>query len=430
MITFLIKSTACLIVLYGFYHIFLRHQKILLFNRFYLIFSLVFSMIIPRIVIPIKSNLPLNITIDRFSLTTGQFIQGETISENSSSLFTYQNILFGLYILITAILLIRFALNIFKLIRKIIKSQRVVTSKTTLVLVEEKAYLYSFCKYIFVNRSDFENGKIQKELLLHEEAHCLQYHSIDIIIIELINIFLWFNPAIWLFRKSILLNHEYYADNQVLTNSDSIDYHQLLVSLVIQNNTNYLVSNFKYSQIKNRLIMMTKCSPSKYAILRKIAGISLFLYLGITFTFSQETIINSNISNYANEWWYPILQKHKVDITQFNFMSTFNTGSSDSIRSIAFEIGNRDSLNKSIITLKDPIFILRESDDAYNLITAKFASHDLEKSQIKWENGKIEAFSNKNEDSKPIKGFTFVELYIDTKTNKAIIKNISGQIII
>ena len=47
MITFLVKSTVCMILLYGFYHFFLRHHKILIFNRFYLVSSLVFSMIIP-----------------------------------------------------------------------------------------------------------------------------------------------------------------------------------------------------------------------------------------------------------------------------------------------------------------------------------------------------------------------------------------------
>ena len=118
MITFLIKSTACLIVLYGFYHIFLRHQKILLFNRFYLIFSLVFSMIIPLIVIPVKSNFPINTTFERFTLNTGQLIQGEAIIENSPSIFTFQNILIALFIIISSILLIRFALNIFRIFRK------------------------------------------------------------------------------------------------------------------------------------------------------------------------------------------------------------------------------------------------------------------------------------------------------------------------
>ena len=155
MITFFIKSTACLIVLYGFYHIFLRHQKILLFNRFYLIFSLFFSMIIPLIVIPVKSNFPINSTLERFTFETGQLIQGEAIIENSSSIFTFQNIITALFIIISSFLLIRFALNIFKISRKILISKKVDYSKTSIVLIEERTLPYSFFKYIFVNRVRF-----------------------------------------------------------------------------------------------------------------------------------------------------------------------------------------------------------------------------------------------------------------------------------
>ena len=275
MITFFIKSTVCLIVLYGFYHILLRHQKILLFNRFYLIFSLVFSMIVPLFVIPVKSNFPINNTLERFTLTTGQLIQGEAIIKNTAPIFTFTNVLIALFIIVSSILLIRFTLNIFRIFLQILKCKKTDFLKTTLVFLEERTLPYSFFRYIFVNQSDFENGKIEKELLMHEEAHCLQYHSIDIIIIELLKVFLWFNPAIWLFRKSILLNHEYYADNKVMIDRDPVDYQQLLLNILIRNSSNYLVSNFRYSFIKSRLNMMTKSSPLHNAILRKFFAISL-----------------------------------------------------------------------------------------------------------------------------------------------------------
>jgi beta-lactamase regulating signal transducer with metallopeptidase domain len=428
MIVYILKSTISMLVLYGFYHLLLRQHKILIFNRIYLISSLLFSLIIPLIVIPVKTGFSINTTISSITATTNQVIQSKGTMVTSAPHITYETVIVIFFLLISALLLLRFGLNIFNLIIKIRKGGKIEKKETTLVLVDENIIPYSFFRYIFINRKTFEDGKIERELLLHEEAHCLQYHSIDIIILEIINIFLWFNPAIWLFRKAIQLNHEYYADNRVLTNSDSEDYHQLLINLVIQNNTSYLVSNFKYSLIKNRLIMMTKNNPSGNAVFRKIVAISIFLIMTITLTFSQENKITTNVINYENEWWYPILQKHKVDIKQFNFINTFNTGSSDSIRSIAFEIGNCDSTHKSILTLKDPFFILRESEDAYSFITAKLAIHDLENSQIKWKVGKIEEFGYKTDDFEPSKNYSFDELNIDLKTNKVIIKNISAVI--
>jgi beta-lactamase regulating signal transducer with metallopeptidase domain len=400
MIIFFIKSTACLIVLYSFYHIFLRQQKILLFNRFYLIFSLVFSMIIPQIAIPVKSSFPINNILERFTLTTGKLIQGGAVIENSPSIFTFQNILANLFIIISSILLIRFALNIFRISRKILISKRVDHSKTSIVFVEERTLPYSFFRYIFVNQSDYENGKIEKELLVHEEAHCQQYHSIDIIIIELLNVFLWFNPAIWLFRKSILLNHEYYADSKVLNYRDPIDYQQLLLNIILRNNTNYLVSNFKYSFIKSRINMMTKSNPLHNSILRKFSAISLFLIMAITLTFSQEIKKIDTGMNFKNEWWTPILKKHNIIPSGFN-----NFGK-------VFEMGTTNSIDGRIVTLENAVFVITDSGK-YTIIKTPLAIHDLDKNIIKGDKEvTIDVYTYNLEDSKPLhaysaSGFTY-----------------------
>ena len=418
MMTFFIKSTVCLFVLYGFYHFFLRHQKILVFNRFYLIFSLFFSTIIPLIVVPVETNFPLNNTFDRLSITTGHFILGEVITDNTSALFTYQNILTALYILISSILLIRFALNIFRITRKILKSKRVNNLKTSLVFVEENTLPYSFFRYIIVNRSDFENGKIEKELLMHEEAHCLQYHSIDIIIIELLNVFLWFNPAIWLFRKSILLNHEYYADNKVLIDRNPIDYQQLLVNIILRNNSNYLVSNFKYSFIKNRINMITKSNPLHNAVLRKISAISLFMVMAITLTFSQEIKKAGNMMNFENEWWTPILKKHNIIPSGFNNFER------------VFEMGTTNSINNRVVTLKNAFFLLKPDSDGYFIIKSPLAYHDLDKNIIKGDEGIMERYDLKSEDTKAIKTYSFKDFAIsigDTKP-KFDLKDVKGRI--
>jgi len=291
MIIFFIKSTICLFVLYGFYHFFLSNQKFLLFNRYYLVFSLFFSIIASLIVIPVKSDYSLNTSIDKFATTTAYFIKGNALIENTYTLFTFQNILFSFYIVITSILLIRFALNIFRLLSKIKKNKKVEYQKKSLVLIKERSLPYSFFKYVFVNRSDYENGKIEKELLIHEEAHCLQYHSIDIIIIEFLNVFLWFNPAIWLFKKAILLNHEFLADNKVLSTFELDDYQNTLLNLVLRNNSASLASNFNYSLTKKRLIMMNKKTIKERMILIKICIIPLFWVLLVTLAFAQENLM-------------------------------------------------------------------------------------------------------------------------------------------
>jgi beta-lactamase regulating signal transducer with metallopeptidase domain len=365
---------------------------------------LVFSVIIPQISIPVKSNLPINNSIDRFTSITGQLIQGETKIENSAPVFNIQNILTAVFIIISLILLIRFVLNIFRISRKILKSKKADYSKTSLVFVQESILPYSFFRYIFVNQSDFENGKIEKELLIHEEAHCLQYHSFDIILIELLNVFFWFNPVIWLFRKSILLNHEYYADNKVLVYRDPNDYQQLLLNILLRNNSNYLVSNFKYSLIKSRINMMTKPNPLHNSILRKFSAISLFLIMAITLTFSQEIKKQEikkidNGMNLENEWWTPILKKHNIVPSGFNNFEN------------VFEMGTSNSINGRIVTLENAIFIINYSDK-YTIIKTPLAIHDLDKNIIHGDKEvTIDIYEYKSEDRIPLHassiGFTY-----------------------
>lgn len=397
MITYIIKSTISLVVLYVFFHFFLRQYKILIFNRIYLISSLLFSLAIPLIIIPVKSGFSINTGINTFTVTTSQIIQrgGNIVSPTSH--ITFESILVFFFLLISIALLLRFVFNIFNLIIKIRKGKKIENQFTTIVLIEENIIPYSFFRYIFVNRKSYEEGKIERELLLHEEAHCQQYHSIDVIILEIINVFLWFNPAIWLFRKAIQLNHEYYADNRVLSNSDSEDYHQLLINLVIQNNTSYLVSNFKYSLIKNRLIMMTKNGPINRAISRKIAGMSLFLFLGITITLSQSNNLTGNISNHFTKWYTPILQKHNIDLKKYDYINVFtipkeNINSPDTNIFVLLELGTFDLQNNSTVTLKNAILICNGPNTGYGIKTAESYSRDLDKNIIECKEGKNEYY--------------------------------------
>jgi beta-lactamase regulating signal transducer with metallopeptidase domain len=386
-------------------------------------------MIIPQIDIPIKSNLPINNTFERFTFPTSQLIQGEAIVENSPPVLTFQFILTALYIIISSIVLIRFILNIFRIHSKIAKSKKIDYSKITLVFVEERILPYSFFKYIFVNQANYENGKIEKELLIHEEAHCLQYHSIDIILIELLNIFLWFNPAIWLFRKSILLNHEYYADNKVLIYRDPIDYQQLLLNILLRNNSNYLVSNFKYSFIKSRINMMTKSNPLHKSILRKFSAISIFLVMAITMTFSQEIEKVDVSKNIQNKWWFPLLQKHNIVLDQYTFIGDNDPGSSDSTTYKSLELGFDAKLDDGTFTLKDPVFIFKQDEEIYNLVVSKFASHNFGTKEYKWVDGKIEAHKFSSKDIKPTQSYSFDTLSLDAKSHRATVTNINGRVV-
>jgi hypothetical protein len=225
--------------------------------------------------------------IQRFYNLPEQIVSGERIISKPFYFLSIQATLIILYSLVSSILLFRFAVNIYK-IRQLVHSSPVVSmSGCKFVLIENETLPYSFFRYIFVNKSDYENGKIEKELVIHEQAHCLKYHSVDIVLVEIILIILWFNPLIWFFKNAIKINHEYLADDEVLSDHDLNNYQNILIALVFRNNSTYLASNINYSFTKKRLLMMKK-KKSIIKKLRIIMAIPLILFLSLVITHAQN----------------------------------------------------------------------------------------------------------------------------------------------
>jgi hypothetical protein len=292
MIEFIIKSSVCLVVLLGFYYLLLSNIKSFVFNRYYLLFSLFFTVILPFIHFQIGIIVPGFSGIPGISSESPGFISEQINPGKSLQFLTIRNIFISSYGIVSFILLLRFVFNIYKIIRLTRTNLKVFGKNVQLVLLEDRVLPYSFFGYIFLNRGDFENNCIEQELIMHERTHCIQYHSVDILLAELIKIILWINPMIWFFRKAIQLNHEYLADNTVLSSCHSIGYQQILLNYVFRNNSTYLASNFDYSFTKKRLMMMKKNKRSRTVFLRKIAVIPLFLILAIPLAFSQEKQVN------------------------------------------------------------------------------------------------------------------------------------------
>lgn len=255
MIAFIVKSTICLSILYGFYHLFLRNTKLFHFNRYYLLCSLLFAVIVPLIVLPLPFNNPLNL----------QFLFRESSSisfpsESNEMMVDGDHIRFRFLFLITifvvsSVLFLRFVHNLWKIGRIVRENSKIEYGNSQIVLIDDDSLPYSFFRYIFVNRERFLNGTIENELITHENTHCAQKHSIDVLLVEFLYIFFWFNPFVWLFRKAIQLNHEYLADEKVLSTHEIGCYQNILLKIVFRNHSTYLASNFSYSLTKKRLIM-------------------------------------------------------------------------------------------------------------------------------------------------------------------------------
>lgn len=275
MISYLIKSALCLGLLLAFYQLFLEREKMHRFNRFYLLGSVLFSFLAPLYVIYIEPT-----AAPELEVVSSNQIK-EVTPDNSIQIGT---ILLTIYLSIAALLLIRFLKNIIDISLKISTNTKIRLNSAIIVLVEDKILPHTFWNYIFINASEYEENKIEEELYTHELAHVTQKHTLDILILEVLQIVFWFNPfMIWL-KRAVQLNHEFLADDTVVASHHNISYYQhLLLDKAAWNNKFYLASNLNYSLTKKRLLMMKTPSSKLTIMLKKLAilpilGGTLFLF--------------------------------------------------------------------------------------------------------------------------------------------------------
>lgn len=115
---------------------------------------------------------------------------------------------------------------------------------------------FSFFRAIFLRPSSYSDSELD-EILLHEETHVRQMHSIDVLVAELLSVFCWMNPVAWLLRREVRDNLEYLADRQVISRGfDSRRYQYHLLGLAYHPAAATLYNNFNVLSLKNRILMM------------------------------------------------------------------------------------------------------------------------------------------------------------------------------
>ncbi len=289
MITYLIKSGLCLALVLLAYKVLLERERVYMFNRYYLLFGLCFSFIVPFIPMVSSAAIPLAENNSGFIVENTATLPLNISSQEVSNPISWMYYLVGLYAIGSLFFFSRFTSNIYKIFRKIAQNTKALYKKASLVLLKENVVPHTFLHYIFIDKQAYDTSTIADELYTHELAHVTQKHTLDIILIELIQIVFWFNPLLIYYKKAIQLNHEFLADDAVLkTNTQIPSYQQLLLDNASWNHNLYLASNLNFSVTKKRLEMMTKRTSRVRAWL--VASLTIPIFIGGLFLFSTKVI--------------------------------------------------------------------------------------------------------------------------------------------
>lgn len=227
-------------------------------NRAFILLAVLFSLLIPVIDIPLQEEvLPITYTF------TLQELSIQAASPQSG--FSWEEILLAMYCIPCLLLLGRLLYQVGKLYY-FSQTKALHTNKGYRLVPTEGNYpTFSFFHVIFWDNSQTlsEEGKVQ--ILQHELTHMRQWHSADIIFLEIVKAMFWFHPAIYLFKRDLQEVHEYLADEAVVKKHNTGEYIQLLIHQTFKKAGFSFASSFNQSQTKNRIIMLTKLKNAKRA---------------------------------------------------------------------------------------------------------------------------------------------------------------------
>ncbi|MGF7075212.1 TonB family protein [Mucilaginibacter sp. R-33] len=276
---YLLLVNIYLLLFYGFYVLLLRKETFFQLNRLYLVSAALLSFMIPVIQADWVQNLFITQQV-KYTLYSSPVLvyRFKPIEKSPISI---GEVLFIIYAAGIVFLSLRLIWQLFKLKKVISQPQSQVS--------------YSFFKTVKLNA----DGEANEAIATHEDVHAKQWHSADVLLIELVMIINWFNPIVYFYRRAIKHIHEFIADRHAVeAGTDKADYAMLLLSQTFHTPSHNLVNSFfNKSLLKERIVMLQKNKSHRMALIKYGLSAPLFILMMIL---SSATINNSDTITVIN----------------------------------------------------------------------------------------------------------------------------------
>lgn len=301
---YFLKVILCSAILYGYYLLFLRNKIYHAYNRFYLLSSVMVSMLAPLI------NVELLLQHNNKTATPIQLLQvvnsgdeylEEVIIASHRNYLSSTELISGLYILVSLLLfafLIKMFVGIFHLLKT--NSSRHFQN-IVFVDTEAKGTPFSFFKFIFWNKAIDIHSATGQQILAHEMAHVREKHSIDKLCMNMVLVCYWINPIFWFIKKELNLIHEFIADKKAVSNYDAASLAAMIVTAAYPTHSYLLTNHFFYSPIKRRLKMLTAYPSKKAGYFYRILALPVIVLLLAAFTLKTAVLKENSIPNPAKK---------------------------------------------------------------------------------------------------------------------------------
>lgn len=289
----LVPIAATVAVLWVVYRLLFRNSNRLLFNRFFLLTSMLLALAMPLLGLLSGTELPQMATLKQnmfggmmlsevIVTPDGQPVLPEvTVTTNTTpSRFSLWQVVGGIYLIGVGVMTLLFLFKLGKLVALIIRSPKRKMSGCTAVFTGREQGSFSFFRYAF-----FPNENVDPDIMRHEMSHISHHHSWDILFAEVMMILQWFNPFIYLYKKELQSLHEYQADRDVVaTGVDKKNYMMLILQQCTAVDFSGMSNNFSLILTKKRIKMITRNEKAKGLWWRLLATLPVLAILMIANT--------------------------------------------------------------------------------------------------------------------------------------------------
>ena len=131
-------------------------------------------------------------------------------------------------------------------------------------------------------------ASIDTTVLKHEKAHIRHGHPLELMMVDFMSLFQWFNPAVWVLRRDLCLVHEQQADADVVKSlADARPYQFMLLSQSQGGLAFNIVASFNGNGVESRIDMMNRKRSGRRQMLR-------FLYIPLVMCISL--VLTANVA--------------------------------------------------------------------------------------------------------------------------------------
>ena len=228
----------------------------------------IFAFVFPFISIKISGQMPEYILLPE---NIDILVETEIVKDNSLSFMSFVALI---YIVGVILSFMKMLFNIHKIHKMKVGKKSEIIDNVNIYYTGESHIPFSFFNDIFIGTSVISptdnvlsepvEGSVNPLVLKHEMSHVKNYHSIDVVMMEIMVSLQWFNPFIRMMKKELQSIHEYIADNEVIEDKiNKSNYMMLLLQQCTADNINGIANNFSFLLTNKRIRMIANKQKSK-----------------------------------------------------------------------------------------------------------------------------------------------------------------------